>query len=75
MSRRTRLDRVKIPKDYRPLVRAAVDAGWEFTKNSRAPHAKLVAPDGFELPVPGTSGSRALLKSFRCRLRAHGVTV
>lgn len=75
MSKRTRLDRVKIPKDYRPLVRATIEAGWEFTKTGRSPHAKLIAPDGFELPVPGTSSAPGLLKSFRCRLRSHGVVV
>lgn len=61
-------------KDYRPLAKAAVAAGWNISI-SRGGHAKLTAPDGRIVPLPGTSHGRNLYRSIRAKLRKMGVEV
>lgn len=61
-----------VPKDYRPLVKAAVDQGWTFTQ-TRHGHPKLTAPDGYATPVPSSSSDPRLLRAMVVRLRARGV--
>lgn len=67
--------RLKVPKDYRRLVRAAEDAGWTLSLTGKG-HPKLTSPDGsYATPIPSSSGARALHKSITLRLRSHGVDV
>ena len=62
----------KIPKDYRAMVRAAMDQGWTFSISGKG-HAKLTSPDGqYSTPIPGTSGAAPLRKAIRIRLVRHG---
>lgn len=72
MTKRNVLDLV--PKDYRSLVDAALEAGWEVSK-SRHGHLKLSAPDGYSTPIPGSSNSGGLRKQIANRLRKRGVDV
>lgn len=61
-----------IPKDLRPLARAAIDAGWELGSN--AGHNHLKGPDGYKVPVPSCANNR-LRVVFRNQLRDHGITL
>lgn len=63
----------KFHKDIRPLVRAAVDAGWELSY--RGKHPKLTAPDGYATPVPSNGNHHGLRRHFILELRKHGVNV
>lgn len=61
-----------IPREYRDLVRAAQDQGWElFTK--RGGHPKLKAPDGYVSPIPTSFKGSGLYKTIRKRFVEHGL--
>lgn len=65
-----------LPKDYRSVARAALEAGWTVTKSGGG-HAKLRSPDGqTTMPLPG-SGKVALnlYKSITSTLRKAGLDV
>ncbi len=64
----------RVPKDYRPWVNAAIDAGWRISQ-SRHGHLKLTAPDGYATPIPGTSRDSSLHRAIVSRLRKRGVTI
>ena len=61
---------IKVPKEYRTLVRDAQERGWELVAK-RHGHFKLVAPDGYSTPVPSSSGSTSLYKAVRSRVLSH----
>lgn len=62
-----------VPKDYRPWVKAAVVAGWTYSR-TRQGHVKLTSPDGsYSTPVSGTSSDPRMFKAFTLRLRKRGV--
>ena len=61
--------RLKMPKDYRPLVEEALAKGWTLSYEGK--HPKLTAPDGYATPIPTTSGARQMWLAFRNRLVKH----
>jgi hypothetical protein len=63
-----------LPKDYRPLVRAALANGWKLQRTGKG-HAKLTSPTGWSTPLPGTSKNPSLFKAIRKRLAEHGVPI
>lgn len=63
----------RVPKDYRPWVNAAIDAGWHLSQ-TRHGHLKVTAPDGYATPIPSSSNDRRLFKAVTGRLRKRGVT-
>lgn len=63
------MNRLKMPKDYRPLVEEALAKGWTLSYEGK--HPKLTAPDGYATPIPTSSGAPPLLRAFRNRLRKH----
>lgn len=66
---------ILVPKDYRPFVKAAVEAGWQL-KQPKKGHPRLVSPDGRVMVVlPSTSVSRRSVLNIRADLRRNGVSV
>lgn len=61
-----------VPKDYRPLVKAALRQGWTLT-SGRSRHPKLTAPDGRSTPIPSTSSAPEMFRGWAARLRKMGV--
>lgn len=59
-------------KDYRPLAKAAVAAGWTISI-SRGGHPKLTSPSGQIVPLPSSSNGANLHKAIRAKLRKMGV--
>lgn len=65
-----------VAREYRPLVKAAMQSGWTLKPQGRSPHPKLVAPDGsYSTPIPTSSTVPALLRAVEKRLRDHGVAL
>lgn len=62
-----------LPRDYRPMARAALDAGWTLSRSGNG-HTKLRSPEGRTIPLPG-SGRVAigLYKHISAQLRKLGV--
>lgn len=66
---------MKYPKDYAPLVEAAVAAGWTHVAQ-RNGHTRLIHPDGERYVVlPSSSVSNTGLLNTRARLRRAGLAV
>lgn len=61
-----------VPKDYRPIVRAALDAGWAQSQ-TRHGHLKLTGPDGHAVAIPSSSTNPRTLETVKSNLRRHGV--
>lgn len=63
-----------VPKDYRPLLKAALAEGWTLTRTAHGRHPILTSPDGsYSTPLPGTSTCPYLLKVIKRRLRNQGL--
>lgn len=63
-----------IPKEYRPMVKAALGAGWTLTR-TRQGHPKLTNPDGsYATPIPTAYKSGGLHKRIRRELQKREVT-
>lgn len=63
-----------VPKDYRPLVKAAKKAGWILRPKKR--HLLLESPDGATLVgFPGTPSDHRSLLNTRAELRRAGVDI
>lgn len=62
-----------IPKEYRPIVKAALGQGWELSF-SRHGHPMLSSPDGsFSTPIPSSSRSPAMYTAIKVRLVKAGL--
>lgn len=62
-------------KDLRPLVKAALKAGWTLERGRGGGHAILVAPDGHREPIPTSCRARGLTITFRRTLTEHGLDI
>lgn len=62
-----------LPRDYQPMARAALAAGWKVTRSGNG-HTKLTPPTGRPYPLPG-SGRVAigLYKEIASQLRKAGL--
>lgn len=66
---------MKVHKDFRPLVEAAVKQGWTLeTANGRNTHPRLVK-DGAVVWMPGTPSDWRSGYKVRAKLRRAGVEV
>lgn len=65
---------MKIQKDFRPLLKAAKDAGW--TLHERDKGILLRAPDGKSTQmIHGSNSDFRAVKNLRASLRRAGVRV
>lgn len=65
----------KVPKDYKPLVKAAKKAGWSSRNGTK--HFIMVSPDGTQqVAIPGSPGAnKRSLENTRADFRRAGVPV
>jgi hypothetical protein len=62
-----------LPRDYRPMARAAIVAGWTITRSGNG-HTKLRSPDGQTIPLPGSGRvALGLYKHITAQVRKAGV--
>ncbi len=65
---------MKVPKDYRPMVRAALDAGWRIKETAKG-HIKLMSPDGeTSVILPSSSRSTRGIQNVASILKKAGVS-
>ena len=65
---------LRVPKEFKPLVRAAQDEGFSLTR-LRNGHLSLQHPDGRRSDIPSSPGDRKGVLNQRAALRKLGVCV
>ena len=65
--------RRRIPRDYQPLVRKAIDAGWRVVHRRR--HVQLYSPHGVIVCLSATPSDWRGLANLRAQLCRAGVSV
>jgi hypothetical protein len=62
----------QVPKEYRPLVKAAVRQGWTVSQGRMA-HLKLTNPDGLHQVIPSSSRNPVTFRNVRRSLVRMGL--
>jgi hypothetical protein len=68
-------NKVNLPRDLRPLAKAAERAGWTLTKRTGSNHVKWQPPAGRPYYTPSTSASRQLIANATSDLRKLGLKI
>lgn len=63
---------IRVVKELRPLVRAAIAAGWTVTKTGGG-HLRFRSPTGALVFAPSTPSDHRSVKNTAAELRRHGL--
>lgn len=65
---------MKVPRQYKALLRMAVEQGWEV-RMTRSSHVRWQAPDGQIVITASSTASWSAYRNARAKLRRAGLVI